>query len=250
MSGQESQPVDIVIDLHGDWIEILRNDLSAAGYSVPASDDALAVAVKYFNVHLGDIELKHRPVFRASGLSYDSSLGPAIDEIERKAIAGEDLTPHLSTRFLDINYHDPLMNDRGLHHLHLGSKLRGDGFIERTGALLFAKVTEESLYVVAVLDHDDWANERLLEEIVASWPELLEPYEMNGVVGLGTVISAADRKGLRKANVSTMTQQALRPTRGGLRQGDRRCQIVARRKQGAAKARPELLRPGTRHAWP
>ena len=49
---------------------------------------------------------------------------------------GEDLT-HLSKRITDLDYNDALLNDCGIHHLHLGIDVDDSGFDTRIGPLLF-----------------------------------------------------------------------------------------------------------------
>jgi hypothetical protein len=194
-----------VIDLYADWIEMLRELLRQGGYVASPTDKPLEVAIKYFNVQLRDISATPRRVERARSLTFEPQYAAAIGEIERKSTAGEDLSPHLSKRLVDLNYHDSLLNDWGLHHLHLSTTIGPSGFVDRTGPLLFARVTDEAFYMVAVQDHGGWTNRILLEEVLANWPELLEPFEMRGVVGLATDVSEKDHAKLRKGNVQTFT---------------------------------------------
>jgi len=85
----------VVIDLYSDWIESLRSALRADGYDPPA-DEPLKTAIRFFNVKLRKIAAKPRIVERAKSLVFAPEFGAAIAEIERKAIVGESLTPHLT----------------------------------------------------------------------------------------------------------------------------------------------------------
>lgn len=128
-----------------------------------------------------------------------------FDEIVRKAETGEALTPHLSRLFLETNFHDPLLNDWGIHHLHLGKNVERDGFVERTGPLLFVFVTQDVFHVLCIRPHKGaWTDEALLEVLLFNWPHLLAPFEVRGI-GAGEPTSAADRAKLRKAGVQVLT---------------------------------------------
>lgn len=196
----------ISIDLYADWIEILRDLLRQGGYTPDPGEPPLQVAVKYFNLQLRDISSTPRIVLRARDLAFEPQYSATLDEIERKATAGESLIPHLSKRLLDLNYHDPLLNDWGLHHLHLSIVVGKSGFVDRTGPLLLAHVTADTLYMVAVLAHGAWTNKELLEQILRNWPNLLEPYELRGVVGVEHQVTETEHAQLRTTHVQTILQ--------------------------------------------
>ncbi|MDD2803961.1 MAG: hypothetical protein PHV33_00270 [Elusimicrobiales bacterium] len=197
---------NIKIDLYSDWIEILRGLLHAGGFKTNPKDTQFEVAVKYLNLKLREIAPQPRKVHKAKGFSCDAKYQKAIDEIERKAASGKSLVPHLSKFFLDLDYNDSLLNDWGLHHLHLSTKVGRAGFTERTGPLLFAHVLPDTFYMVAVLPHGSWTNRQLLEEMLKNWPHLLAPYELKGVVGLSQKFTEKEHAQLRKAHIQACVQ--------------------------------------------
>lgn len=198
---------DIIISLFADWLGIVKSQLVAAGYKPAPDNEPLRVAIQYFNVQLRQIDALPRTVEVAADFACTSDLRPVVDEIIRKTSAGEALTPHLSRLLLDADFNDPLLNDWGLHHLHLGKKVESDGFIERSGPLLFVMVRDLKLYVVGVRPHQGaWTDESLLETVAANWPHLLAPYEAKGIHPSGEPVSPKDRAALRKAGVLTPTQ--------------------------------------------
>jgi len=198
----------IDIDLYRDWIQLLRDELVGRGYPVPDDDPPQAVAFKCFSARLRAIDCRPRTVYQAKSLICDADYASAIRNIEALAASGGDLKPHLSKYLLKSNFHDPLLNDWGIHHLHLGNEQDGSGFIKRTGPLLFAHVTPESLYLIAVKDHDAWTDIDLLETILANWPELLDRCELRN--SSGSVLTQPELKALRKKNM----QVALRLSNG------------------------------------
>ena len=89
-----------------------------------------------------------------------------------------------------LSYNDHLLNDWGIHHLHLGTNLEADGFVNRTGALLYV-VFRDTLdvygegntdaHLIGVMSHNDFATQELLEITHANWPRLMQ---FGSVVGL------------------------------------------------------------------
>ncbi|MDC0719941.1 hypothetical protein POL25_23785 [Nannocystis sp. bb15-2] len=194
------------MNLYADWIELLKQDLQRRGYAVPSNEPAEQIAFKHANVKLRDIEAIPRLVLRASGFSCPQQYDAALQEIARKATTGEPLTPHLSRRLLDLNFNDRLINDWGIHHLHLGDVVEGDGFIKRTGPLLFALVQPQRFLMIGILPHDSWTDEHLMETVLSNWPDELQRFEMKGVIGLASPVSPAERAKLRAANVGIPLQ--------------------------------------------
>ncbi len=196
----------IIINLYDDWIEILRQSLISSGYDVPLDNSSFDIAIKYFNVELRSISPKVRTVKRASSLTFDFQYQAAINEIQRKAETGEDLRPHLSTLLLKLDFYDRLLNDWGLHHLHLGMNLEKSGFVERGGPLLFAKITDDIFYMVSIRDHNSFSDQSLLEDILSNWPSLLDPFEVGNIINSELPISESERNKFRKANALMITE--------------------------------------------
>lgn len=96
-------------------------------------------------------------------------LNSEINHFLCKVRNGEDLTQHLSLQphkqgytpaaslcGIDTNRwadKDFLLNAMGFHHFHLGLEFEGNGHIERTDNLLFARVNRNRFEVIAIFDH-------------------------------------------------------------------------------------------------
>lgn len=153
--------------------------LTQAGISVKAESrgDAHAVCVAYHNVVHKLIVPRPRAVhcsreLTAKELAADVRNGVSL--IEALSIAGESLEAHLSDRATRPHTHDWLRNNWGIHHLH---PFAGKGRNE----LLYAVVEPDAMYFLDVLGHDDMANVKLPEIVLANWPQLLTP--MPGMKG-------------------------------------------------------------------
>lgn len=77
--------------------------------------------------------------------------------------------------------HDMLLNDWGIHHLHLGTKFDADGFAERTDTLAFVTIRDRTMFVIDFRPHSSsWSCIELLGITDRKWPRLLSV--INGVL--------------------------------------------------------------------
>lgn len=133
----------------------------------------------------------------------------AIDAIEQKLTAGQDVTPHLSRAVHRLG-RDPLLADWGIHHLHLSTTLDPDGFAERTGDVLLVACTQTAAYLLDVRTHerdgDNWAAESIFAILVRNWPRsgLVQP--LKSVTGLAQHYTDAERRTLRQAGVANLLE--------------------------------------------
>ncbi len=116
---------------------------------------------------------------------------PGFDQLIEKIKNGANILPHLSRGILhgfkgpdstkpkalskrrDL---DLLLNDWGVHHLHIGTKLGPDGFVERKRSkppkpILFAVFRPNDAYLIDLMQHGNWAHEHLVEVMVREWPD-------------------------------------------------------------------------------
>jgi len=96
---------------------------------------------------------------------------------------GESVTPWLSKNILS-NTPDQMLIQYGLHHFHLSSDIRKDGFSGRSDYLLFAHISETDAYFVDIRSHKHheglrWVEQNLTRIICENWPLLLR--EISGV---------------------------------------------------------------------
>lgn len=192
------------IDLYHDWVEHLKNELSAFGYDTNQMQSAEAVVHTFLNLTKRLVRPIPRVVLRAQNFSCPIELTTGLSEVERKISAGEDLSPHLSRLLRKPSFNDPLLNDWGIHHVHLGTTMGSDGFVARTGPVLFARFDNANAYLIDVLAHGSWSMQRLVKELHDNWPASIKHFRLNGVLGLDRSVSDQDVAILRKGNVNTM----------------------------------------------
>ena len=192
--------------------------------------DPELLAERYFRAKATMISQRPRSVHWSSELrtrlsTLEERYRLALDEIERRLTVGDNLAEFLSKRVLDVEKSDGMLNDFGLHHLHLGHKANpGDEHVGRSDWLLFAGVGSDDVLFVDVRRHpqlgdaDDygWSDPELFDIIHRNWPNVLPSHQLRGVSG--DSLSDRERKELRRKNMNVVTRigdMAIAPPGGG-----------------------------------
>jgi hypothetical protein len=176
-----------------DFERDIREHVLASLPHNPADRPALAarsageLLVSYLNWTSRFVAPQPRKVHEATALAAKVS---TLDQPRQAAFIllivalerGDDITPHLSKevrvgvelpklrgRRRDL---DLLLNDWGIHHLHLGTAVLADGFVSRSGPLLFAMFKPNDVYLIDICEHRPapWSKRSLLETAVREWP--------------------------------------------------------------------------------
>lgn len=132
----------------------------------------------------------------------------ALETIQTALRRGADINPYLSRGLKRIG-RDRLLADWGIHHLHLSTTLEPDGFVKRTGDVLFAAVTDSDAFLLGIYDHPrhaNWAAEEIFAVLVRNWPDSGLVIQMQGVVRLTKAPSDEERRQLRNAGVASIMQ--------------------------------------------
>ncbi|MFZ0887421.1 MAG: hypothetical protein WA005_03135 [Candidatus Binataceae bacterium] len=194
-------------DFLADWCEIQKTELTRMGYTVNPSDTAETISLAFYNVQRRIIPQGPRTVVQSRELTCPYEHRAGLNVVLKRAAGGLDLRPHQSKALLQADYNDALLNDWRIHHFHLGTTPgpNAPDFVERTGPVLFACVTEDEFLAIDVMEHGDWARQRLLEVIHRNWPKLIERYRIRAL-GLEMKPSDDDIKKLRSGHVQSMTE--------------------------------------------
>ncbi|HTX35414.1 MAG TPA: hypothetical protein VME43_10340 [Bryobacteraceae bacterium] len=154
----------------------------------------------------------------ANPLAVDPKYAPALAALQATIQAGHDLTPHLSTR-IAYGYElsqggighglqgrrdlDLLLNDWGIHHLHLSSEIDTGGFfVKRDGPLLLGAFKLDDAYLIDTMRHGDWTREHVIQVIVTEWPEAGLVREVKGLAGY--TVTEQERSKLRNTGVNSL----------------------------------------------
>ena len=193
----------IDIDLRRNLVAIYRAELTRLRYDVSGIDDDAELMRVYFGVCRRLISPQPRQILKAKDFLCSAEHNAALTQIEQLTHDGGDLAPYLSKTIMDLNYNDALLNDWGIHHLHLGTKVESDGFVERDGPLLFCRFEDKDAYFIAILPHGSWSKQKLVKTIHENWPAQIDRYLARGIKGVKpNRLSDDDIAALRKANIN------------------------------------------------
>lgn len=105
-----------------------------------------------------------------------------LAQLQQEVEQGEDLAPRLSTTLL-FKHDDPLFNDWGIYHFHLGTSTGPNGFVKRTDHAAFAVIDGGRFLVLDVLPHDPRPYEEvdLLRIWKSDWPESIGHHQVDAV---------------------------------------------------------------------
>ena len=193
----------IDIDLRRDLVTFFRTELVRLGYNVVDVTDDHELVCGYFGVCRRLIALEPRHILKSKNFSCIPEHRNALAEIEQLILDGGNLSPYLSRRIKKFNYNDLLLNDWGIHHLHLGTEMDPDGFINRTDIgrpLLYCRFEGDYAYFIDILPHGNWTSQKLITTMHDNWPELLSSFRINGVTK--TRLSDEEIKELRKKKIN------------------------------------------------
>jgi hypothetical protein len=96
-----------------------------------------------------------------------------------------------------------LLNDWGIHHLHLSNVIRPDGFVERTGPLLFVIFTDKVAHIIDIAPHKVWTSQHFVEIAVRNWPDEELFLDLKGISPSRPPMTADDYTKMRGAGVGT-----------------------------------------------
>ena len=197
---------EVEINFLADGSDFLRSQLRAMRYSASETESPEQISLKYFNLLKRLIPSYPRQVLVSNKFSCPVELEMGLEIIKKKIRNGEDLRPHLSRRIQNLDYNDPLLNDWGIHHLHLGTTLDASGFITRTGPVLFARFDNERAFLINVMEHANWSKQEFIRILHENWPDSIRSFRLDRIWKLTYVPSDTDIKDLRQAKIQTFVQ--------------------------------------------
>jgi hypothetical protein len=190
------------INLIQDWIEIIKNDLIAKGHTVSGLTDE-NIAISYITYLRRNIKSQPRTILKSSTFICPAELQDGLNNLEEIISNGGDLKAFLSKQINRLGYHDKMLYDWDIHHFHLGTNIENDGFVSRTGPILFARIVEGIVYFIKIGNHGEWTNQELMSIIEENWPASIESFKVDAE-SLTEDLSDNDIKMLRKHNINSL----------------------------------------------
>lgn len=215
----------VTLDLYKDWEKIVRSAMLEMSFDSPAGFSKQDIGLEYADLLNRMIAPRKRNVHLSDKLRSEEELPNEVQVLVSRIRRGEDLNVHLSRKILSPGYRDFLLNDWGIHHLHLGESLNPRRFVRRTSKLLFAYIEANDAYLIDVRAHgrqckeSPWADEKLIEIMVRNWPSLFTSFVVESRLECGAKTSSIRRKELRELGLNApveIDRRAYASTRGGL----------------------------------
>lgn len=175
-----------------------------------ADQDTIA---RYLNVLRRKIDPKPRTTKKSRTFSCPSEYEAGFNALVATSEAGGDLRPYQSMGVENDTFDDGLLNDFGVQHFHLGEVLyaRNPAFMDRTGPLLYARVTDTALYCLFVLPHGEWANQMLLDIMHEDFTELTDNTTVKNTADAGSgaryTYSDKEVQKMRDAGINVVSQR-------------------------------------------
>ena len=183
-----------------DLINIYRAELLEVGYDTSIITDDHQLLITYYTIKKRLIPQCSRQVHYANNFVCPFQLQNGLDLLKDKFERGIDVRPHLSKTIERIDKEDKLLYSWNIHHFHLGEAVTSDGFIQRTGDVLFAIFTPNDVYFLCIMRHDNWSNIELVQIIHDNWPQLISNFKVEGEFAIK--FDSQDIKELRKAGLN------------------------------------------------
>lgn len=192
----------INIHIYDDLVKIFRQEIEEVGYPTASITDPYKLIIMYFTMRKRLVEKRPRKVVFPQGFKCPPALQKGFDTLVKKFENGEDVNPHLSRTTKNLEFPDLMLFDWNIHHFHLGTTLEGDGFMSRTGDILYAIVTKEEVYFIKIQPHNHWCDLDLIETVHQNWPNLIGTFKIDGTPEVA--FNSTEIAQLRKAHVNVM----------------------------------------------
>jgi hypothetical protein len=193
------------IDLNNDWLRLVKTELESEGFDLTDLTDN-KISILYYSLEKRLISKTPRQIFKSTDFSCPENLYDGLKQLEEKIKNGDDLRPHLSRKLKHLDDKDGLLFDWGIYHLHLGTVIESDGFINRTGPLLHARFDNDSAYFINIFNHGAWTKQAMLKTIHDNWPDSIKRFRLQGVLGVEKKFEDSDIHHLRNARVNTLIE--------------------------------------------
>lgn len=178
------------MNLLNDLAEMVLNWLASQGYQIDKNinfDKLFACYLDKFKRIPPQIRWRINISKELSGKELSNDIRKSLDIFIKKAEAGNNLCPHISSKIEDPWYIDKLLYDWDIHHFHLGWEHRASGKVKWTPGLLFCNLQPSTgnMYLLDFLPHGDQKTEynpfvetELIAILENNWPEILDRYAL------------------------------------------------------------------------
>lgn len=179
-----------------DFAIIAADKLVEFGFEPGSSADPEKVLHQYLSYLHRLIPAIPRTIHKPEGFHCPEKYAQGLRILEEKIRMGENLQPYQSRKITSIDYKDMMLNDWGIHHLHLGVDMEiSRPFIKGTKDVLFALFNKGNAYFLTIAGHSSWSEIEMIKIIHDNFPHVIESWRLKDVIGLSSV---PDNETIRK----------------------------------------------------
>lgn len=188
-------------------VRIFKEELVDAGFEISTIVTNEQVMIAYFTkarvflpAHVWDVKI-------SSDFTCPKENKEGLENLKRKMLNGDNINPHLSRINKHVDRQDMMLYEWGIYHFHLGPTIEEDGYIQRTGNVLYAYIDGNKIYYIGVYPHGKWSDKDLIEKIHTNFPEAIAVYKLQNAA-LEVDINSQERKQLRDAHINMGVRMA------------------------------------------
>lgn len=183
-----------------DLKQLLSKEFDYYGITLSPKSDLTSLLFNYFTIRNKLIlpikrNVKYNPEFLKN-----LHIHPKEKEIrflQKNIEEGKDINFFQSKRLFQSNFHDHLVNEWNIYHLHLSlSKQTKSKFYKQTNQLLFIYINSEQAIFLDTALHSKgiFADVKWQEILHDHFPEIIEPYRENEILDISLNPNAEDRQ--------------------------------------------------------
>lgn len=178
----------------------------ALGSQNPLPDEIIdQLVAKYYNFVTRVPEKVCRTVRVCKSVTCPPDLKSGFELLKSELEQGRDLLPRMSRKAKDLDCCDGMLNDWNIQHFHLGVGMDSThpGLIQGTSGIAYVYMTGTDAYVIAIGSHGKWASQKLLEDLLESYPAALNDWK-TPFIDVSYELDEAQRLKVRACHVNSM----------------------------------------------
>lgn len=188
-------------------LEAVKEYFKSFGVNYKPKDDKVNTPLfDYFSVEMKTIKPVKRMIVKSDkvkSIQLEEPYAKALKIIEAKIQNGDDLNFHLSKSVFKPHWHDWLLNEWMIHHIHISDwkESPNQKFFNSSKWLLFVAFNEDQAIFIDIQKHNEpnvFAKLAYLEILQNNWPEIMDRYHLKDWMDVSPKLTDEDRDILRR----------------------------------------------------